>query len=90
VQLTGRANYTTFSAKLGMGNDLADHPEKANDPTIASRLLALFLKNKEQRIRDALDRDDLPTARKLVNGGSHGLPDFSEAYRTGQRVLPEA
>jgi peptidoglycan L-alanyl-D-glutamate endopeptidase CwlK len=50
-------------------------------------LLALFLKDKEQRIRDALDSDDLATARKLVNGGSHGLDDFSDAYRIGERAL---
>src|SRR5215475_10087231 len=27
VQLTGRANYTTFSVQLGMGTDLVDHPD---------------------------------------------------------------
>jgi peptidoglycan L-alanyl-D-glutamate endopeptidase CwlK len=90
VQLTGRANYTTFSAKLSMGTGLVEDPDKANDPTIASQLLALFLKDKEQRIRDALGSDDLATARRLVNGGSHGLDDFSDAYRIGERVLPEA
>jgi peptidoglycan L-alanyl-D-glutamate endopeptidase CwlK len=89
VQLTGRANYTTFSAKLGMGTDLVENPDKGNDPTIASQLLAFFLKDKERRIRDALDIDDLATARKLVNGGSHGLDDFRDAYRIGERVLPD-
>jgi peptidoglycan L-alanyl-D-glutamate endopeptidase CwlK len=90
VQLTGRANYTTFSAKLGIGAGLVEDPDKANDPAIASQLLALFLKDEEQRIRNALDSGDLATARKLVNGGSHGLDDFSDAYRIGERVLPEA
>lgn len=90
VQLTGRENYTTFSAQLRMGTDLVEDPDKANDPTIASQLLALFLKDKEQRIRDALDSGDLAAARKLVNGGSHGLSDFSDAHHIGERVLPEA
>jgi len=90
VQLTGRDNYTTFSDKLRMGTELVDDPDKANDPTLASQLLALFLKDKERRIRDALDSDDLATARQLVNGGSHGLDDFSDAYHIGERVLPEA
>jgi putative chitinase len=89
VQLTGRANYASFSDKLHIGNDLVDNPDKANDPTIASQLLALFLKDKEQEIRDALDLGHLATARKLVNGGSHGLDAFSDAYQIGQRVLPE-
>ena len=90
VQLTGRANYTAYSARPGIGGDLVNHPEKANDPTIAARLLALFMKDKEQRVRDALDNDDLRTARRLVNGGSHGLDAFTDAYRIGQRVLPDA
>src|SRR5262245_63118899 len=87
VQLTGRANYTTFGAKLG--TNLVNDPDKANDPTIASELLALFLKDKEERIRDALDSGDLATARRLVNGGSHGLDAFSSAYRIGENVLPD-
>ncbi|HEY2170147.1 MAG TPA: peptidoglycan-binding protein, partial [Candidatus Angelobacter sp.] len=74
----------------GIGTDLVEDPDKANNPTIASQLLALFLKDKEQRIRDALDSGDLAAARKLVNGGSHGLDQFSDAYRIGEQVLPEA
>ena len=58
--------------------------------TIASQLLALILKDKEQRIRDALDSNDLGTARKLVNGGHHGLKEFSDAYNAGRQILPEA
>lgn len=54
----------------------------------ASKLLALFLKDNEKRIRTALDNDDLAAARKLVNGGSNGLRDFSDAYTIGLRLLP--
>src|SRR5258708_39767819 len=50
-------------------------------------LLASFLKSKEQRIRNALVANDLATARKLVNGGSHGLPDFEDAFNTGKTLL---
>jgi len=87
VQLTGRANYQKFSAQLGLGNGLVDNPELANDGKVAADLLALFLKDKEARIRDALLDDDLRTARKLVNGGGHGLTEFSEAYRVGDALL---
>ena len=87
VQLTGRANYQKFSAQLGLGNGLVDNPELANDGKVAADLLALFLKDKEARIRDALLDDDLRTARKLVNGGAHGLTEFSEAYRVGDALL---
>lgn len=87
VQLTGRANYQKFSVQLGLGNGLVDNPELANDAKVAADLLALFLKDKEGRIRSALLEDDLATARKLVNGGSHGLAEFSAAYRIGDVLL---
>ncbi len=89
VQLTGRANYTTYAARLDSTIDLADHPERACDPDVASKLLALFLKDKERRIREALADGDLRAARKLVNGGSHGLNEFADAYAAGERAIPE-
>jgi putative chitinase len=87
VQLTGRANYTTFSAELGMDNGLVTQPELANDPQIAAQLLARFLKDKEAAIRRALANNDLKTARRLVNGGSHGLDDFTSAFRIGEGLI---
>jgi peptidoglycan L-alanyl-D-glutamate endopeptidase CwlK len=89
VQLTGRANYTQFSNVLGMGTQLVDNPDLANDPDIAARLLAAFLGAKQDRIRQALQDNDLATARKLVNGGSHGLPDFTDAFQRGQGLMPD-
>jgi hypothetical protein len=53
----------------------------------AADLLALFLKDKETRIRAALRDGDLAAARKLVNGGHDGLTEFSETYRIGDAVL---
>lgn len=87
VQLTGRANYTKFSGELGLDDRLVLNPELANDPVIAADLLSLFLKSKEKQIRAALDDDDLGQARKLVNGGSHGLHEFMDSYRTGQAII---
>ncbi|HEY3134734.1 MAG TPA: peptidoglycan-binding protein [Blastocatellia bacterium] len=87
IQLTGRANYQKFSAKLGLGDDLINNPDLANDPDIAAKLLAAFLKDKEDRIRQALAADDLKTARKLVNGGSHGLQDFTDAFQKGESLF---
>ncbi|MGB0127401.1 MAG: peptidoglycan-binding protein [Rhodocyclaceae bacterium] len=87
VQLTGRANYQKFSEQLGLGRGLIDNPELANDPKIAADLLALFIKSKEAAIRDALSDGDLARARKLVNGGSHGLAEFTESYRIGKAIL---
>jgi peptidoglycan hydrolase-like protein with peptidoglycan-binding domain len=87
IQLTGRANYQKFSSQLGLGTGLVDNPELANDAKVAADLLALFLKDKETRIRAALRDGDLAAARKLVNGGHHGLTEFSETYRIGDAVL---
>ncbi len=87
IQLTGRDNYTRLSAQLGLGNQLVTNPESANEPRIAARLLARFLKNKEAGIRRALANDDLRTARRLVNGGSHGLAGFTSAFRIGATLI---
>ena len=88
VQLTGRANYTHYSLRLGLDATLVDHPASASDPAIAARLLALFLQDKERAIREALLDGDLRAARKLVNGGGHGLDGFIDAYRIGAKVIP--
>ncbi len=87
VQLTGRANYTQFSQALGLGTQLVDNPDLANDPSIAADLLAHFLKAKEDRIRVALYLSDLITARKAVNGGTHGMDRFEAAYNQGQALI---
>ena len=85
VQLTGRANYQKFGAEIG--EDLIRNPALANDPKIASKLLAQFLKNKESRIRNCLAEHDLAGARKVVNGGSHGLKEFETAFNIGNGLF---
>jgi len=49
--------------------------------------LAAFLKAKEIRVKLALLDNDLRLARRLVNGGSHGLDGFTDAYRIGERLI---
>lgn len=83
IQLTGKHNYQLYSQKLGLGSRLIEQPELANDPQIAARILASFLKDKEQVIRQALARQDYASARKAVNGGTHGLDSFKLAFSTG-------
>jgi peptidoglycan L-alanyl-D-glutamate endopeptidase CwlK len=87
VQLTGRDNYRVHGAAIGLGNQLITNPELANRTDIAAKLLASFLKNKEEAIRDALHAGDLKLARKLVNGGSHGLADFTDAFNIGKALI---
>jgi putative chitinase len=87
VQLTGRANYTRYSAEIGQ--DLVAKPALANDPAIAAQLLARFLKDRENAIREALAGSDLQTARRLVNGGSNGLDRFQDAFNVGSRLIAD-
>ena len=89
IQLTGRDNYQRHGAAIGLGDQLVEEPDLANDSGIASELLASFIKGQESGIRQALDQDDLRQARKLVNGGSHGLDRFTEAYRKGEGMIAE-
>lgn len=89
IQLTGRANYQEHGRAIGIDDRLVQEPELANNPEIASKLLASFLKSKERPIKEALLEGDLRTARRLVNGGSHGLDRFSAAYQVGDRLIPD-
>jgi putative chitinase len=90
IQLTGRANYALHGGAIGLGTHLTENPDLANDPGIAARLLASFLKTHEERIRAALTSNDLREARRLVNGGSHGLDAFTAAYTTGLALISES
>lgn len=83
IQLTGRANYQAYSQRLGMGDALIQNPDLANDPLLAARLLAAFLRDKAAVIEQALARRDFATARKAVNGGTHGLSQFTQAFERG-------
>ncbi len=87
IQFTGRANYQQYSAALGLGQQLVENPDWANAPDIAAKLLASFLKEKERALKEALLENDLKLARKLVNGGSHGLEHFAETFHIGNLLI---
>lgn len=86
VQLTGRANYTRYASEIEV--DLVTNPELANEPELAAILLARFLSDRENPIREALAANDLTTARRLVNGGSHGLDRFADTFSKGMQLIP--
>lgn len=86
VQLTGRHNYTQIGRQVGA--DLTGRPERANEPELAGLILARFLQNATQCVRSALRTRDLRAARRCVNGGTHGLDRFTDAFDIGERVLP--
>lgn len=86
VQLTGRANFERFGACLGL--DLAQHYELANHPEIAGCLLAEFIRSKADKLLGylRLSPPNFAQARKLVNGGTHGLDRYQQAYEIGLRA----
>ncbi len=89
VQLTGRANYEAAGRSLGLGMELVFAPQRANEPVLAARILAAFLAARRLALKSALFEGDLAQARRLVNGGSHGLERFAEAYRIGDRLIAD-
>ena len=84
VQLTGRDNYERYGTLLDI--PLADRPDSACAPEVAACLLGAFLDANRERLLKALAADDLKAARKVVNGGSHGLDRFSETFRLMQKL----
>lgn len=84
VQLTGRDNYERFGKEIGV--DLANNPDLANAPEVAAVLLAQFLGACADRMRTALAANDYRAARKLVNGGSHGLDRFKDVFDKAQAL----
>jgi putative chitinase len=87
VQLTGRSNYERMSKRLGLGTLLVDHPDEANDPALSARLLCANISNHVSRMREALDRGDIAAARKMTNGGTHGVEAFVAAYQAMIAIL---
>jgi putative chitinase len=87
IQLTGRFNYAKYGARLGMGDDLILQPDLACKPDIAADLLVAFLQDKQRAIEEAILHQELATVRRLVNGGSHGLERFIEAYQVGDKLF---
>src|SRR5262249_11682567 len=59
IQLTGRTNYQIHGAAIGLGNQLVTNPALANQPDIAAKLLASFLKSHETTIRNALATNNM-------------------------------
>lgn len=84
VQLTGRHNYEKFGTLLDI--PLSETPESACAPEVAACLLAAFLYSKQGKISQYLAKKDLKGIRRVVNGGRHGLPRFSETFQNAEKM----
>lgn len=83
IQLTGRANYSTYGQKLGV--DLEGNPDLAMDPEVSAQVLACYFK--ERGVATAAQAGDWRKVRKLVNGGYHGWDVFSKYVERAQTQL---
>lgn len=88
VQLTGRDNYIKYGDMLDI--PLVDNPDSACAPEVAACLLAAFLSDHREKLDMALAKNDLKAARKVVNGGSHGLERFTDTFRMAQKAFSAA
>jgi len=77
VQITGRANYAYFGAKLEI--PLEQNPNLALRPDIAAEILAEYFL--DRRISQAANMHDWELVRRLVNGGMNGWAEFWEAVK---------
>lgn len=82
-QLTGRANYAKFGAKLGL--DLVNHPEIAAEPGPAVQLALAYWN--DRGLNAYADRDDVVAVTKRINGGTNGLLDRRHALARAKAVL---
>jgi putative chitinase len=83
IQLTGRANYRTIGAKLGL--PLEDEPALAAEPVTSLKIACEYWLSRN--INTAADLDNLITATKLVNGGLNGLEDRRKYLQKAKTVL---
>ncbi len=73
-------------AGKALGVPLEEKPELIEHPVVSARALAYYLGSKKAAIDEALAKRDYKKARRLVNGGSHGLDAFQAAYARGMRL----
>lgn len=82
-QLTGRANYRRFGARLGL--DLEARPEVAAEPPIAVALAGLYWV--DRGLNTFADADDAEAVTRKINGGLNGLPDRLARLTRAKAVL---
>lgn len=72
IQLTGRANYTSYGQKLGV--NLVNNPDLALQPDVAAKVLVQYFK--DHNIPAMAQAGNWMGVRKAVNGGLNGWGTF--------------
>lgn len=76
IGLTGRSNYKYYGQQLGIEQELLKNPETANQPDVAARILASYLKRYSDPMRSALLAGDYARGLRLITGGTSDLANF--------------
>lgn len=89
IHLTGRANYADIGARMGV--DLIKYPQLLeDDPKMAvASAIAWWERQKEKfpKFRDAIERDDIETVNRGVNGGNNGMQERIAYYNEFKKKL---
>ncbi len=86
-QLTGRANYTTYGAALGL--DLVNNPDIAAQPEIAVKIACEYWKRTTRNgvsMNQLADADNLEAITRRINGGVNGLEDRQLKLRLAKSI----
>jgi len=83
-QLTGRSNYRTIGAKIGM--DLENNPELAESPEVSVLTALEYWKSRD--LNKWADADNVERITRLINGGLNGFEDRKKYLAKAKRVIP--
>ena len=83
IQITGRFNYKTYGALLGI--DLTADPTRAAAPDIAFATAGLFWQR--NGLNELADAGQFIAITKRINGGTNGLADRQMYYERAQAIL---
>jgi len=77
VQLTGRANYRSFGAQIGV--DLENNPDLASQPDVAAKLAIAYWNTRvKSRVKDF---ENTRAVTRIINGGFNGLSDREAKFK---------
>lgn len=83
-QLTGRANYRTIGAKIGM--DLENNPELAESPEVSVLTALEYWRSRGLNV--FADQDNVNIITRRINGGLNGYDDRKKYLARAKNVIP--
>lgn len=85
IQLTGKANYKAFDDFTGGRYGLLEHPERVEQPDLATMVAGWFWD--KNNLNRCADQDDARKVTKIINGGYNGLDNRLDFLKRAKAVL---